>query len=96
MKESPLIRGYLWANAKGAKRKPIAGDSWVRNTIIFGRKVMVIGALFLLLCLFLPADPRRVVMIALGVLVLAVGYWNTHNAQAIFDAAQRARRSTPR
>jgi len=91
MKVSPLIRGYIWANARFAKDKPITGPDWVGRTIRFGRNVMLIGAVFLLICLFLPADPRRVIMIALGVIVLALGYWNTRNAQAIFDAAQRSR-----
>lgn len=94
MKLSPLIKGYIWANSRVAKSKPIAGANWVPDTIRYGRKVMVIGGLFLLLCLFLPADPRRVIMIALGIAVLAAGYWNTRNAQAIFDAAQRERQSS--
>lgn len=90
-----MIKGYIWANSRFAKSKPITGANWISDTIRYGRKVMGIGGVFLLLCLFLPADSRRVVMIALGIAVLSAGYWNTRNAQAIFDAAQRARQSGP-
>lgn len=49
--------------------------------------MIAIGAAFLVLCIFLPADERRLVMVGLGVPIVAVGIWNLLNAQRIFDVA---------
>lgn len=89
--QKQLIRGYIAANARFAKKKPIDGQDWVKNTVLFGKRMVVVGAALLVLCAFLPNDARRLAFIGAGLLVLVVGFWHQRSAQAIFDAANAQR-----
>lgn len=93
--ESYFIRGYLWGSRRFAKERPISGDDWVSSTVVFGKKVVMIGVALFVLCAFLPNDWRRLVFVGMAGLLVIAGHWTQRNAQAIFDAAQREAGALP-
>lgn len=88
-----LIYGYLHANAKFGRKHPIVGPDWVAKTVLFGKRLVMIGAALLILCVILPNDARRLLFVGMGLVTVAVGLWHQRNAQRIFDKAQ-VRRTT--
>jgi hypothetical protein len=87
-----LIHGYLYANATFGRKHPITGAAWVAKTVLFGKRLVLVGVALLILCVFLPNDGRRLVFVGMGLLTVVVGVWHQRYAPRIFAMAQ-ARRS---
>lgn len=83
-----LIRGYISANRKFGRKHPITGSCWVAKTVLFGKRLVLIGIALLILCFFLPNDGRRLVFVAIALVTVAAGVWHQRFAQRIFEAAQ--------
>ena len=83
-----LIRGYISANRKFGRKHPIAGPDWIAKTVLFGKRLVLIGIALLILCFFLPNDGRRLVFVAIALATVAAGVWHQRCAHRIFAAAQ--------
>lgn len=85
-----LVRWYVAHIKPRTRGKPATWDeAWVRGTIRFGWQVLALGLGLLALCVALPDDGRRWIVLAFALITTAVGLWHVRNARAVCDHALR-------
>jgi hypothetical protein len=88
-----LVRWYVARIRPRTRGKPAKwDDAWVSGTIRFGWEVLIAGVGLLALCVFLPDDGRRWLLVAFGLITAAVGLWHIRNARAVCDQALQLER----
>ena len=89
-----LVRWYAENVKPHSRGKPaVWGDAWIKETIRFGWKVVLVALLLLAGCIFLPNDGRRWFFLAIGVCLFGVGTWHVRNAHAICELALKLPRN---